>query len=268
MLGVTRVIDVDWAGHDVKLAARIRITGPTLVVLLHGIGCSKESFDDAFKEQSLREYSLCSFDFPGYGESESPPNAGDVLDLYASATQRVIAQVASESRQVTRVVLAGHSMGGAVAVIVADRADGIDALVSIDGNLVAEDCSIVSRKIAGQDSSDFTSRGFGEFVKDLRDSETADLRAWARWCESADPAIFHETAKSLVRWSDSGTLLARFNAFKGKAYLYGRRDDRQYLISQLSETLVTAVPNAGHFMMIDNPGCLYPLLAAALAQLT
>ena len=112
-------------------------------------------------------------------------------------------------------------MGGAVAVIAADDDSRVDALVSIDGNLVAEDCGIVSRKIAEQDSDGFAGSGFGEFVKDLRDSDRLDFRTWAQWCEGADPAVFHETAKSLVQWSDSGKLLARFNAFKDKAYLYG-----------------------------------------------
>jgi pimeloyl-ACP methyl ester carboxylesterase len=158
-------------------------------------------------------------------------------------------------------------MGGAVAVIAADDDSRVDALVSIDGNLVAEDCGIVSRKIAEQDSDGFAGSGFGEFVKDLRDSDRLDFRTWAQWCEGADPAVFHETAKSLVQWSDSGKLLARFNAFKDKAYLYGGRDDRHYVIPQLSEALVKAVPKASHFMMIDNPGSLYQLLATTLARL-
>lgn len=244
------------------------MTGSTLVVLLHGIGCSMESFDGAFQEQSLRKYSLCTFDFPGCGGSESPPRVEDMLYLYASTTRQVIAQVTSGSSGITRVVLAGHSMGGAVAVIAADPGDGIGALVSVDGNLVAEDCGIVSREIAEQDAMDFSNGGFREFVKNLRNSDRSDFLAWAQWCERADPAVFHETAKSLVRWSDSGALLARFNAFDGKAYLYGGRDDRKYLIPQLSQALVTKVPHAGHFMMIDNPGRLYPLLAAVLAKLS
>ena len=37
------------------------------MVLLHGIGCSHESFDDAFASVGLHGYSMCAFDFPGHG---------------------------------------------------------------------------------------------------------------------------------------------------------------------------------------------------------
>ena len=142
------VIGFTYNGHDVRIAAKLRKAGPNLLILLHGIGCSKESFDGVFSAESLRRYSICAFDFPGHGESSKRlPNEFFTLQSYADIADLVIEQLLKRSSlgledrpdRPHRVFIAGHSMGGAVGVLLAEGRQDVECLVSIDGNLVGEE---------------------------------------------------------------------------------------------------------------------------------
>jgi pimeloyl-ACP methyl ester carboxylesterase len=254
------VLRLKYQGDTIEIAARIRRAGKDLIVFLHGLGCSKESFNRAFRTQTLQAYSMCAFDFPGHGKSSRLPQERYSLQSYADITNLVLHRLAFN-----RIHVVGHSMGGAVAVIAMQGKDRADCLISADGNLVAEDCGLISRKIANQSTEAFMDEGFSQFLAALRSSSRKDFEAWFEWCKGADPQALHHAARSLVEWSDSGELLERFNALGRKAYLYGGLDDKRYVLEQLVKASVTAVPGAGHFMMVDNPDTFYRMLACELA---
>lgn len=250
---------IEFCGEKIEISIKIRRASGNLLLLLHGIGCSKESFDDAFCIEELRDFSICAFDFPGHGKSGRLPSPLYSLQSYADVADLVIRQLSYD-----RIFIAGHSMGGAVAVIVAQRRSDIECLVSADGNLVGQDCGLISRKMAAQSSKRFLSKGFSQFLSVLQNSSREDFEAWAHWCADADPHALHQVAGSLVEWSDSGKLLELFNSFTCKAYLYGSRDDKHYLLQQIKDATVYAVPEAGHFMMVENPDSFYQLLAGII----
>jgi pimeloyl-ACP methyl ester carboxylesterase len=263
---------LEWDGLPVSLPVRVRYSGETLVVLLHGIGCSSESFADAFGAASLRGYSICAFDFPGHGHAASLipdtdlQRPADFLRLYADLTRQVVRWVKGDGPGINRVLLVGHSMGGAVGVITASDSHDISGLINIDGNLVAEDCGIVSRRMAEQSLDEFLRAGYREFLAELRRSSGKDFKAWAGWCAEASPTALHQAARSLVIWSDSGKLLEKFNKLPARAYLYGAADDRGYIIKQIDRTRITIVGirDSGHFAMIDNAKDFYRILSALL----
>jgi pimeloyl-ACP methyl ester carboxylesterase len=254
------IIRLKYQGERVDIAAKIRRTGKDLVVFLHGIGCDKESFNEAFRVKEFHGYSLCAFDFPGHGKSSRLAEEQYSLQCYAEITNQVIRDLAF-----SRTYVVGHSMGGAVAVIATQGENRAQCLVSADGNLVAEDCGLVSRKIADQSPGAFVHEGFSQFLGALQSSSRRDYDAWFSWCKNADPHALHQAARSLVEWSDSGKLLELFNALDCKAYLYGGQDNKEYLLHQIVSAEVSAVPNAGHFMMVDNPSSFYQELARMLA---
>lgn len=266
-------MSLEYNGHDVRIAAKLRKAGPNLLILLHGIGCTKESFDGVFNAESLQDYSICAFDFPGHGESSKRlPSKFFTLRSYADITHIVIEQLVKRgsrsfgprTHRPSRIFVAGHSMGGSVGILLAEGRQDVECLVSMDGNLVAEDCGLVSRSIAEQNAERFSGEGFGRFIASLQASKSRDSLTWAEWCAKTTPAAMHEAARSLVEWSDSGKLLDRFNTFERKAYLYGDQDDKQYLLRRFKDAAVSAVPNSGHFMMVDNPDSFYQLLSRAL----
>src|ERR1035441_3777528 len=253
------MLNIEYGGYTVKIAIKVRRTSDKFLVLLHGIGCSQESFNRAFYAEELQNFSICTFDFPGHGESGSLPSSLYSLQAYADITELVISHLSCD-----RISILGHSMGGAVGTIAIQGRSDIDCFVNADGNLVAEDCGLVSRNMAAQSSKTFLREGFHQFLAALQNSPRNDFGAWAKWCKSADPHALHQVAKSLVEWSDNGKLLKLFNALKCKAYLYGSQDDKRYLLKQITDTSVSEVPNAGHFMMLDNPDSFYRMLSGAL----
>ncbi len=270
-----RLLRLKWRRRSFKLPIRVRYDGEILVVLLHGIGCSRESFDDAFASVGLHGYSMCAFDFPGHGAAASLlsrrrlSKPKDFLQAYADVTRQVVRQVKEDGPQIRQVFIVGHSMGGAVGVIAASRSDDINGLVNIDGNLVAEDCGIVSRSMAEQSLYDFLRTGFSEFLTELRGSTGAEFKKWAGWCAMANPTAVHRAARSLVAWSDSGKLLEKFNEIPLRAYIYGAADDREYVIKQIDRegVPIEAVLDSGHFAMIDNAPGFYRAVSSALSSM-
>jgi len=260
------IVSLQYRGLDLNVAMRFRERGDNLLILLHGLGCSKDSFDGAFRAPELRTYAVCAIDFPGHGgSSRRLPSELYSLEAYADVTGLVIDRVLTgANRDYQRLCVAGHSMGGAVALLLPEGEREVTSLVSMDGNLVSEDCGLASRGIAEQTSEQFVAKGYADFRAALRSSAARDARAWARWSASSEPYAMHAAARSLVEWSDSGKLLEQFNATEQRAFIYGARDDKEYLFARLPETPIAAVPDAKHFMMVDNPKALYEILAATL----
>jgi pimeloyl-ACP methyl ester carboxylesterase len=258
------VVSLQYGELNLDVATRFREQGDDLLILLHGLGCSKESFEGAFEAPELRGYAICALDFPGHGgSSRDLPRGCYSLEAYAHITGQLIRHVMA-IRGYNHLCVAGHSMGGAVAVLLPEGEYGITSLVSIDGNLIAEDCGLVSRGIAEQSQEQFVRQGYSDFNAALRDSAEPDAHAWARWSANAAPDAMHAAARSLVEWSDSGKLLEQYNSIKKRAFLYGERDGKEYLLPRIEGAFIAAVPDAAHFMMVDNPTAFYRVLAAAL----
>jgi pimeloyl-ACP methyl ester carboxylesterase len=260
------VVSLRYGGLDLDVATKFREQGDDLLILLHGLGCSKESFDGAFAALELRGYAICTLDFPGHGgSSRGLPGGWYSLEACADITGQVIRRVMAK-RGYNRLCVAGHSMGGAVALLLPEGEYGISSLVSIDGNLIAEDCGLVSRGIAEQSLEHFVGQGYSDFNTALHDSDEPDARAWAQWAANVEPDAMHAAAQSLVEWSESGKLLEQFNSIKKRAFLYGERDDKRYLLPRIEDAAIASVPDAAHFMMVDNPVAFYRILAAALER--
>lgn len=85
--------------------------GPVLI-LIHGLGSSSESWN-ANLDTLARAYRVIAIDLPGFGKSDRPK---------ADYSVRYLAGVVSEfidSLGVTKVALAGNSLGGWIAALVA-----------------------------------------------------------------------------------------------------------------------------------------------------
>lgn len=249
-----------------RISARLRRAGDDLLIFLHGLGCAKQSFDGAFTAEGLRDFSLCSFDFPGHGDSERWHGQDYTMEAYAEVSRLVVDQARAWTRTTSgQVIIVGHSMGGAVGLIAAAEMSTVGHFVSVEGNLVAEDCGLVSRGTADQTAGEFTSTGYEAFCRDLRASTRRDLRSWESWYANADPRAVHQCARSLVEWCDSGKLLELFQGMsQPTAYVHGDEEDKSHLVSRLRNCRVRRITGAGHFPMIDEPARFYTTLAGLL----
>lgn len=252
---------VQYRGRSFTVAAKYREGADLWLVFLTGLGCPKESFDDAFGAEPLADYSLLAIDFVGFGDSDKPDDFTYTMEDQAETVRLVIEQF-----NPGKVVLVGHSMGGAIGLLLAERLDSLAGFINLEGNLLPEDAGIASRRIAAQPEADFIKSGFSAFLRGLQESEDAALRKWATWFEKSSKVAVHRSCTSLVEWSDSGKLLAIFKKLPQKAYIYGDRTDSSHVLPKLQDVGIVAIANSGHFMMVDNPGDTYHAIGDCLVR--
>jgi alpha/beta superfamily hydrolase len=119
----------------------------TLVVIGHGVTANKDREWATVLSSSLAQAGVCSlrFSFAGNGDSEG--------DFQASCPTKEAQDLESvldfvSARFHGRVLYAGHSMGGAVGVLVAARDKRLSGLISLAGMVHTEE--FAQRKFGGQ----------------------------------------------------------------------------------------------------------------------
>ncbi|MDP4145931.1 MAG: alpha/beta hydrolase [Bacillota bacterium] len=103
------IIEID----GVKLNYKVSGKGKN-VVLLHGWGCSIQTFAPVhnYLEKNFCTYSI---DFPGFGESDDPPEPWSIYD-YADFVSKFLDKLNIEDP-----ILIGHSFGGRVSIIISSQ---------------------------------------------------------------------------------------------------------------------------------------------------
>ncbi|WP_421617035.1 alpha/beta hydrolase [Brevibacillus sp. TJ4] len=118
--------------HEPKTAAGDD-TGHPLVLICHGFVGSRigvnRLFVKAARELASHGLAVLRFDYGGCGESEGEYGAGG-LDVLLRQTRDVV-DFATRLEQIdpTRIILLGHSLGGAVATLAASQDERIRSLV-------------------------------------------------------------------------------------------------------------------------------------------
>jgi pimeloyl-ACP methyl ester carboxylesterase len=257
------VLQVASGTETVDVASLLRPAAGDAVLLLHGLGCSKESYAGAFQAAPLRRFTLCAIDFPGHGATAPLQRPHDAMGDYTKIVEGVAALL-----KPARLHLVAHSMSTAVGLLAAERlGERLGHFVSIEGNLVAGDCGLVSRGVAEQSLENFTGGGFAVLLAGLEGSDADDLRAWGSWVRSCDPAALHAAARSLVAWSDSGVLAEQYRRLRSRTYLYGDRGGLpDHLNGIVNAQEAHCIAGSGHFPMINNPKALWSSAAAAIGQ--
>mmetsp|Transcript_18905 Transcript_18905/g.44304 ORF Transcript_18905/g.44304 Transcript_18905/m.44304 type:complete len:327 (-) Transcript_18905:13-993(-) len=105
---------------------------PSVVIFLHGVGSSKETWGDVLHSQELASLHIFAVDLRGHGETESGnedfSTQQHVADLHRFITERAL----------TRVFLVGHSMGARVAIpYAAQHPSSVAGLIISDMDLMA-----------------------------------------------------------------------------------------------------------------------------------
>jgi esterase len=113
---------LDWGGDPAKPA----------MVLIHGARVNAHAWD-FFSLEMRQDFHIYAIDLPGHGDSEWPADGDYSRSRLAADVSGLLDQLGLES-----MVLIGHSLGGAVATLVASNAPGrIRALGLVDSTLLA-----------------------------------------------------------------------------------------------------------------------------------
>jgi pimeloyl-ACP methyl ester carboxylesterase len=181
--------------------------GPGLLCL-HGLGDWGTSFDRLAETPALGGFRILAPDLPGYGHSPRPTPALSLQEL-AEGFSEALAHPLGEAA-----VLLGHSMGGTLAQLIAERCpERIRAVVVVEGNTCLNDCS-ASGPVASRSLRTFLETGFSELLSQLDEGGREDLET-ARYAASlrlADPVAFHRHAGDLVALSRPADLPRRLAA--------------------------------------------------------
>jgi pimeloyl-ACP methyl ester carboxylesterase len=195
--------------HAVDHAMMVRRfgTGPTLV-WLHGLGEWSIGFDAVAAHPAFSGFSHVMPDLPGYGRSPWPVRPEGLEQL----ADRLAAWIGD-----SRPALIGHSMGGVLATLVAERIT-VRAVVNVEGNLSRGDCTS-SAAAAAYSLDDFVAFGFTAFRADIYDRGRTllPLRGYHGAMYAASPHVFHHHALDLVAMSEPGTLILRLAALRAPA---------------------------------------------------
>ncbi|MDQ0989377.1 alpha/beta fold hydrolase [Streptomyces sp. V3I7] len=195
-------------------------------------------------------------DLPGHGISDRPEDFGYTLEDNADALAAAL-----DTAGLTGAELIAHSMGGAVAIVLAHRRpDLVSRLVLTEANLDAfPPPTAGSSGITAYEEDEFLAGGYARVL-----DKVGPL--WAATMRLADPRALHRTAVGLVRGSDPVM----------RTILEALTIDRVYLQGELSGELcgrdrleaagvhVVTVPRAGHNIMFDNPDAFAAAVAGRL----
>jgi pimeloyl-ACP methyl ester carboxylesterase len=216
---------------------------------------------------------LVLLDFPGTGQSE--PLKGLRHDP-ATLADVVIALI--EEIGVGKIDIFGHSLGGTVAIRVAERRpDLVGTLIVGEGNM-APGGGAASSAIAAQEVEAFVARGFAARQAALRAKALEGDRLAAAIhaaCRGDDPRALHEMAVGLVDRQPG--VMEAFLAHPGRrVFVYGARtfpgDDPGRVTPDAPDpgplraagVAIEVVPGAGHLMPVEAPGATAEALARHL----
>jgi pimeloyl-ACP methyl ester carboxylesterase len=213
-------------------------------VYLHGLGCAGSAdFTEIAAHPALHGGRSIVVDLLGHGFSDRPRDFPGTLEAHAETVAALL-----DDEGIKDAVLVGHSMGGAVAItLAATRPDLASRLVLAEPNLRTGG-GLYSGPIAAQREEDFVSHGFRTVLSTLDPEYAARVR-------TADPAILHRSAVSLVHGTTPGTAERFYGLPRPRVMLIGARS-RPYADERAVRQAgipVVEVPDAGHHMMRDNP---------------
>ena len=243
-------VEIDNVSYSISY--KHRSGSSDLMVFIHGLGCTQETFSDVWDREDFIGPSLLSFDLVGFGESEKAEDFSYTMDDLARVCGEVIEQF-----DYARLHLVCHSMGGAVGLLLADLLpDKPTSFTNIEGNLITSDTT-VSRLAVNMSYESYAERIWPEIL-----SLVAGEDRIVSMVDTCLPLAFYRCCLSLVEWSDSGTLLEKFLRLDSrKIYLYGDKNAGLEVLGRLGDVEKRGISNAGHFPMFDNPDEFYSVLS-------
>lgn len=245
-------------------------TSQPVLLLIHGLGCSLKYWTCVFEAEALKQYRILAIDLPGFGLSAKP----DTYD-YRLASQAAVVYALLQALKIQRVTVIGHSMGGTVAILLAQaHPEIVERLIVIEPNLRANDAHL-SREIVRHSEVDFITH-YNAFKQTaittvhnwFVNPDRSDVEEYTQELLKTTPITMYRSARSLIDVTADDAFLDHFQQLPlPKYFLIGEESARIKGIPesfQTSSVHTVIVPGVGHMMMVDNPQLFNQTLAMVL----
>lgn len=246
-----QVVSIAHKGQKLRLSLNIRQSSSKWIVCLHGIQSNKDLFNGLFDQSFLDDYSLLAIDFVGFGDSDKPENFSYDLQGQADIVKQVL-----EKLEIDNIYLIGHSLGGMVGILFSKLIQNkIKGFINAEGNLVYSDCGL-SKDVAEYNFEEFKKK-YPEIKHKIKDSGELSSELRGVSLEKIPDFVFYKTSLSIVKLARSEKLLEVFKELPfERMFLFGDRNAQKAEIIP-TDIKKVEVSNAGHFMLLDNPGECY-----------
>ena len=231
------------------------------VLFIHGLGCAG-SFDypTVVSQPLLAGYRRILVDLLGTGFSDKPDDFGYTISDHAEYLVDFVMSLALD-----RFALFGHSLGGAIALSLADRCrDRLARIVLSEANLDSGG-GLTSNAIAAFSERNFVDRGFHEIIE-VNQQTGNDM--WAASCALTSPVALYRGAQSVIAGTNPSWRDILYSLDCPKTFIFGERSLPAADLRVLPKkgVHVEVVPQAGHSMAWENPKGLANAIQNGLKQ--
>jgi pimeloyl-ACP methyl ester carboxylesterase len=243
-----QLIHIDYKQWKLEVSCASEHHGNVSVVCLHGLQSNKDAFSSVVELCAGKGFSTVGIDFIGFGKSSKPEDFSYLLEDQAAVVDHVISEL-----RLQKFFLIGHSMGGMVGtLLLKEWEQQLLGFVNMEGNFVFDDCG-ASLPVSEVSFEEFSTKIYPALKAELSTSKEPSAALRRRWLESTPNYSFYGASKAIVEHSRDEKLIPLFvQSPVRKLFVYGERNKRKRDI--LPQSVPCAeVPNAGHFMLADNP---------------
>lgn len=219
------------------------------ILFIHGLGCAG-SFDypEVAAQDSLKNHRCILVDLLGAGYSDKPLDFDYTVEDHAEYLLEFIVDL-----NLGPFILFGHSLGGAVAISLADRCrDRVHQLILSESNLDKSSEGSTSKYIADYDMHEFNCHGFNKLVAD---SQMSRHRMWASSLSVWLPKAAYLISRSAAVGGNPSWRSTLYSLECHKTFIFGERSlpDPDMQILAENGIKIEIVKQAGHSMAWENP---------------
>lgn len=219
------------------------------ILFIHGLGCAG-SFDypQVASQPKICEHRRILVDLLGFGFSDKPLEFSYTVRAHAKYLLEFIDHLGLD-----KIILFGHSLGGAIALSLADQCrEKLISVILSEANLEKSIPGSVSIKVASYSEEYFIEEGYKNLI--LRSLENNNTQ-WAASLSISSPIAISRISNAAVEGVSPSWKEILFSLECSKTFIYGEKTTPKKDIEELKKRniRIEIVNDAGHSMAWENP---------------